>query len=149
MSRVLLIQGANMEHLGHRQPELYGRTTAAELDAMLDAEAVRRGMDLRIRYTNVEGEAISWIYEAERADVDGLLMNPAGFLHAGYALRDCLQGVALPYVEVHMTNLDRRGFHSVVAIAAVGVVEGFGLHSYVLGLDALLECLRERERYHA
>ena len=79
---ILLIQGANMEWLGHRQPELYGTTTAAELDAIVRAEAKRHGVDLDIVYTNLEGEAISRIYAAARAGVDGLLMNPAGFLYA-------------------------------------------------------------------
>lgn len=141
MTSLLLIQGANMEHLGKRQPELYGSTTAAELNAMLCDEAASRGIALDIRYTNLEGEAIGWIYEADRASLDGLLMNPAGFLHAGYALRDCLRGVALPCVEIHMTNLDSRGFRSVTAEAAIGVVAGFGTDSYLLGLDAMLRHL--------
>ncbi|EDP64029.1 3-dehydroquinate dehydratase [alpha proteobacterium BAL199] len=72
-------------------------------------EARKYGQTLDIRYTNLEGEAIGWIYEAERGGTDGLLMNPAGFLYAGYALRDCIKAVSMPYVEVHMTNIDKRG----------------------------------------
>jgi 3-dehydroquinate dehydratase II len=142
---ILLVQGANMEWLGHREPELYGTTTAAELDAWLFEEAKSRGVDLGIRYTNVEGEAISWIYDAARGDVDGILINPAGFLHSGFALRDCLRGVALPVVEVHVTNLERRKLHSVTAEAADGCVTGFGLESYLVGLDGLLRLLRRRD----
>ncbi len=133
--KVLLIQGANMQALGKRDPALYGTITAAELDAHLIQHHPDDQLD--IRYTNTEGQAIDWIYEAERGDVDGLLMNPAGFLHAGYALRDCLQIVSMPYVEVHMTNIDRREFHSVTASAADGMITGLGVESYTLGIAAL------------
>jgi 3-dehydroquinate dehydratase II len=135
---LLLIQGANMEYLGKRQPELYGTTTAAELNAMLLQEANQRDVVLEIRYTNLEGEAISWIYDAERRGIDGLLINPAGFLYAGFALRDCLRGVKLPAIEIHMTNIERRGMHSVTAEAALGMIIGFGIGSYVVALDAMV-----------
>jgi 3-dehydroquinate dehydratase-2 len=92
VSGVLLVQGANMEYLGHREPEVYGTTTAAELDALLEREARLRGIELEIRYTNVEGEAIDLVYAAVRAGVDGLVMNPAGFLHAGPAFGHCRGG---------------------------------------------------------
>jgi len=141
----LLIQGANMEWLGNRQPELYGTTTAAELDAVVDAEADRLGVTLETSYTNIEGEAIDRIYRAARDGVDGLLMNPAGFLYAGYALRDCLRGVRLPYVEVHMTNIERREMRSVLAAEADGIVVGLGIDSYRFGLQALM-CVIERPR---
>jgi 3-dehydroquinate dehydratase-2 len=142
--RILLIQGANMEWLGLREPEIYGSTTAAELDQMLNAEADSRGVALEIRYTNAEGEAINLIYEAVRGGVDGLLMNPAGFHYNAYALRDCLRGTRIPYVEVHITNLDRRGMTSVLASEADGLVMGFGLDSYVLGLDGLMRVVAKR-----
>jgi 3-dehydroquinate dehydratase II len=136
--RLLLVQGANMEWLGLRQPELYGTTTAAELDAIMASEADRLGVDLDIAYTNLEGEAIDRIYRAARDGVDGLLMNPAGFLYAGYALRDCLRGVRIPYVEVHMTNIERRDMRSVLAGEADGLIVGLGLDSYRFGLEALV-----------
>jgi 3-dehydroquinate dehydratase-2 len=132
-----MIQGANMQFLGRREPHLYGSTTAKELDAILRRKARDLGMTLDIRYTNLEGVAITWIYEAVDSHCSGVLMNPAGFSHAGYALRDCLRAVPLPYVEVHMTNIDARGFHSVTAPSAQGIVAGFGVQSYVLGLEAL------------
>ena len=139
--KILLIQGANMEYLGLREPELYGRTTARELDALLQEEAARRSVDLAIRYTNIEGEAIGWIYEAARSGVAGLVMNPAGFLYAGYALRDCLRAVSLPYIEVHMTNIDRRGMRSITAPEAAGMITGLGIDSYRLALDAIQRLL--------
>jgi len=135
---LLLIQGANMEYLGRRQPELYGTTSAKELDALLRRSARRLGVGLDIRYTNAEGEAVSAILKADRAGIDGVLFNPAGFLHAGYALRDCLRSIRAPAIEIHMTNIEKRGYGSVTAEAAVGVIAGFGIDSYLLALEAMV-----------
>lgn len=142
MPSILLLQGPNMTYLGKRQPELYGSTSAAELDALLMRHAQSKGATLQIHYTHLEGEAIATIYRAVEQGVQGLVMNPAGFTHAGYALRDCLAAVPIPYIEVHMTNVEKRGIRSVLAGTAVGVIAGFGVQSYVLGLDAMLERLR-------
>lgn len=143
MENILLVQGANMNFLGRRQPEIYGRTTAAELDAMLLAHARANDYRLDIFYTNVEGEAIDRLYRAVDEGVQGLVMNPAGFNHAGYALRDCVVAMPFPYVEVHMTNIEKRGIRSVLAPVAVGSVCGFGVDSYRLGLEAMLRLLRK------
>lgn len=138
MQKILLIQGPNMSYLGRRQTEIYGTTSAAQLDAMLLAVARARKFKLDIFYTHSEADAIERIYAAADAGIDGLLMNPASFLFAGYALRDCLRAVPLPYVEVHMTNIEKRGIHSILVETAVGIIAGFGVRSYLLGLDALL-----------
>ncbi|MFM9039784.1 MAG: type II 3-dehydroquinate dehydratase [Betaproteobacteria bacterium] len=140
--KVLCLQGANMEYLGIRQPEIYGTTDLQTLHAMLLDEAKGLGIDLDIRVSNIEGEAIGWIYECDRAGYAGMLMNPAGFSYAGYALRDCLRGIRMPAVEVHMSNIERRAMKSVTAEACLGVVTGFGLRSYFHGLRALTERLR-------
>ena len=145
MPRILLIQGANMAYLGKRQPELYGTTTGAELDKLLLARAKARKCRLDIFYSHAEGEAIQRIYQANEDSVDGLLMNPAGLMYAGHALRDCLLAVRLPYVEVHMTNLEKRGKKSVLADVADGVIHGLGIQSYLLGLDALLGVIERRK----
>ena len=135
---ILLIQGANMEHLGRRLPELYGTTTAKELDSIVRRRARELGIGLQILYTNTEGEAVSAIYKAERAGVGGIIYNPAGFLHAGHALRDCLKSIQSPAIEVHITNIEKRGVVSVTADAAVGMIAGFGIQSYLLALDAMV-----------
>jgi 3-dehydroquinate dehydratase-2 len=139
--KLLLIQGANMEYLGRRQPELYGQTTAKELDATLRRRARTLGVSLDILYTNTEGEAVTAIYKADRAGVDGVLFNPAGFLHAGHALRDCLKSISVPAIEIHMTNIEKRGRRSITAEAAIGVIAGFGIDSYLLALDAIVSRL--------
>ncbi len=144
MLKILLLQGPNMSRLGRRQPELYGKTTAAQLDAMLLRHAKSNGYRLDIFYTHSESEAIDRLYRAVDESIDGLAMNPAAFLFAGYALRDCLRAVPFPYVEVHMTNIEKRGIRSILAETAVGLVAGFGVQSYVLGLEGLLAHLRNR-----
>ena len=146
MKKILLVQGPNMSYLGKRQPELYGRTTAAQLDAMLRAHARAHRYALDIFYTHNEGEAIERLYRAVDQGIDGLVMNPAAFLFAGYGLRDCLRAVSFPYIEVHMTNIEKRGLHSILAETAVGMIAGFGVRSYVLGLEAMLGHLESLEK---
>lgn len=146
MTKILLIQGPNMSYLGRRQPELYGSTTAAELDGRLRAHARAHKYGLDIFYTHSEGDAIARLYRAVDERVDGLVMNPAAFLYAAYALRDCLRAVPFPYVEVHMTNTEKRGLRSILAETAVGFIAGFGVQSYVLGLEALLGHLQAKRR---
>jgi 3-dehydroquinate dehydratase-2 len=136
--KLLLLQGANMAALGRRQPGLYGTMTARQLDALLRRQARRLGVSLDILYTNCEGEAVSALYRAERDGVGGVLLNPAGFLQAGHALADCLKAIKAPAIEIHMTNIEKRGRRSVTASAAVGTIAGFGVASYVLALDAMV-----------
>ena len=140
---ILVLQGANMARLGKRQPEIYGTTTAAELDDIMHRHAASRGYALEIFYTHIEGEAIERVYRAVDDGIDGLVINPAGFLHSGFALRDCLRSFNPPLVEVHMSNIDKRGLHSVTAEAARGVVAGFGIRSYLMGLDAVAHLISE------
>ncbi|MBV8425520.1 MAG: type II 3-dehydroquinate dehydratase [Candidatus Eremiobacteraeota bacterium] len=142
-TRILLVQGPNLSYLGKREPQIYGTTTAAEIDAMCQEHARKHGYAIEIFYTHVEGEAIGRIYAAVEGGVNGLVMNPAAMIFAGYALRDCLRAIPIPYVEVHLTNIDQRGMKSLTAETARGMITGFGPHSYVLGLDAMLELLKK------
>ena len=141
MRSILLVQGANLVYLGKREPEIYGPTTPQELDAMLQDHSKAKGYLLDIFYTNIEGEAINRIYQAASSGVDGLVMNPAGFSYAGHALKDCIKGARLPYVEVHISNIEKRGISSVLASVAEGAIFGFGMYSYILGLEAMLHIL--------
>ena len=142
--KILLVQGANMTYLGRRQPEIYGTTSAAELDAMLFAHANNNGFELEMFYSNIEGEAINRLYRAVDEGFDGLVMNPAGFGYAGYALRDCLAALPFPYIEVHMTNIEKRDIQPITRGVAKGVIFGFGIQSYFLGLDAMRDLLSRR-----
>ena len=142
MARILLIQGANMAALGKRRPEVYGSETAAALDARLRAQAERLGVGLDIFYTHVEGEAVGRLWRGVDEGIGGLVMNPAGFSHSGYALRDAILDCdGLPYIEVHISNIEKRGIRSVLASAALGVIAGFGLDGYRLALEAMAERL--------
>ena len=144
MPTIWVLQGANLNLLGIRQPEIYGRTSAAELDERIRAYARERKCAVEIHYTNLEGEMINLVHRAHFERVDALVMNPAGFTHAGFALRDALLGVQVPCVEVHISNLYKRGFQSAIGEASLGVIMGFGLDGYLLGIDAALRLLAGR-----
>ena len=146
MTKILLIQGANMAWLGRRQPEIYGTTTANQLDQDLQAHAAKNSYDLEIFYTHLEGEAIGRVYQGVDESIDGLVMNPAGFTYRGEALRDCILACGgLPYIEVHISNLGKRDIKSALVSAADGMIMGFGLHGYVLALDGMLDLLKNNK----
>ena len=145
MPKILLLQGANLNYLGKREPHIYGTTSADELNAMLMAHAEANRYELEIFYTNIEGEAVDRIYAAADADTAGLVMNPAGFSYAGYALRDCLKATCIPYVEVHISNIETRGIRCILSDVSIGMVTGFGLDGYEMGLEAMLRILARRE----
>jgi 3-dehydroquinate dehydratase-2 len=146
MTRLLLVQGANMSRLGTRSPSNYGNMFPAEFDAVLSGYAKEIGFDLEIFYTNIEGEAINRIYEAADRGVAGLLMNPGGFTRGGYALRGCIKEAGMPYVEIHCKAHTGPGAHSVTGESATGMVTGFGPDSYWVGLDAMKRLLAARSR---
>lgn len=143
MTRILVLQGANLNWLGIREPEVYGKTTAPELDEMLRGHAAKHGYDIEIVYSNIEGEAIERLQAAHRDGVDAIVLNPGGFSYAAYALRDCMLGIKVPVVEIHLTNHYARNIQSVTAAAAKGVILGLGLDGYFCALEAALRIARK------
>jgi len=144
--RVAVLNGPNLNLLGTREPALYGSTTLAEIEAQLRAIGAELGVDVLFSQHNGEGELVSEIH-ALRGRADGALINAGAYSHSSLAIRDAFTGVALPFIEVHLTNVyarepERR--HSVLAAAAVGVVCGFGADGYELALRGLVRVLATR-----
>jgi 3-dehydroquinate dehydratase-2 len=142
--RIGVVHGPNLNLLGTREPEKYGRTTLEEVEASLRELAAELGAEVEFHQSNHEGALVDHV-QAAAARVDGFVVNAGAYTHTSVALADALAGVARPYVEVHLTNLAaRESFRrrSYLAAGAVGVVSGFGANSYRLGLRALVEHLR-------
>ena len=127
--------------LGLRQPEIYGRESLADIQAMVQAESERLGVVADFRQSNHEGVLIDWLHEA-RAAVDAIVINPAGLTHTSVALMDALAATEKPIVELHLSNIHRREsfrHHSYVSLVATGVICGLGPYGYVLALRAAYE----------
>jgi len=138
MANLLLLNGPNLGLLGHREPEVYGRTTLADIEAQLREQAADFGHSLEAFQSDAEHELIERVHAA-RGSVDFILFNPAAFTHTSVALRDALLAVEVPFVEVHLSNVaSREDFRqrSFFADIAVGTVAGFGVASYELALTA-------------
>lgn len=138
--KVAVVHGPNLRLLGRREPEVYGSDTLAEVNLMLSTLAAELDVELQIFQSNHEGELVDYIDDASR-EVDGFLINPGAFTHTSIALRDALTGVNRPFVEVHLSNTagrERFRRHSYLSGVAAGVVYGFGVQSYLLGLRGLV-----------
>jgi 3-dehydroquinate dehydratase-2 len=146
MPKILVIQGANMHLLGVRQPEIYGTTTAAELDAMIRNYAAERQVEVEIFYTNSEAELIERTCGAAEAGFDAIVCNTGSFCYASYPIRDCFATMKIPVIEVHMSNQLARGIHSVTGAGAKGVIMGFGHDTYLIGIDVALRAATKRQR---
>jgi 3-dehydroquinate dehydratase-2 len=143
--RVLVLSGPNLDRLGKREPEIYGKATLAEVHERIAAAATLRKVLVDCRQSNHEGALIDWIGTAADDGFSGILINPGALTHSSYALYDALKGSPLPTIEVHLSNPDaREAFrkNSLVAPACVGRVAGFGAASYTLALTGLLDRLQ-------
>lgn len=139
MSRFLLLNGPNLKLLGEREPEVYGRTTLAEIESRLTALAEEAGDVIACFQSDAEHELVTRIHAAREEGVELILFNPAAFTHTSVALRDALLAVGIPFIEIHLSNVAaREGFRqlSYFADIAIGTVTGFGVTSYELALIA-------------
>ena len=143
MMKILVLHGPNLNLLGLREPDVYGRVTLDDINARLNELARSRDATLTILQSNHEGILIDAIQDA-RMWANGILINPGGFTHTSVALRDAISAVALPAVEAHLSNVYAREpfrHHSYIAPVCVGSIAGFGWRSYTLGLTALLDAI--------
>lgn len=142
--RIGVLHGPNLNLLGRREPELYGQATLEDLDAEIHREATRLGVEVETFQSNVEGVLVDRIHETA-GHVAGFVINAGAYTHTSVALRDALVGVGRPFVEVHLSNLQAREpfrHESLLAPKALGAIMGFGVESYLLGLQGLVSHLR-------
>jgi 3-dehydroquinate dehydratase-2 len=145
IQRIAILNGPNLNLLGTREPEIYGRRTLAEIETECRRFGKERGLEIEFRQSNHEGELIDWIQEA-REQAAAIIINPAGFTTTSIALLDALLMFEGPIVEVHLSNIHRREafrHKSYVSLAATGVICGLGARGYLLALDAVADLLAE------
>ena len=143
MLRLLVLHGPNLNLLGTREKSIYGTTTLRAVDAAITRFARQEQFDVTIRQSNLEGELVTWIQEA-KGRFDGIVINPAGYTHTSIAIRDAIAAVAVPTVEVHLSNIHQREefrHKSFVAGVALAQISGFGPSGYLLALRGLAEHL--------
>ncbi|AWZ21707.1 3-dehydroquinate dehydratase [Roseovarius sp. TM1035] len=140
MTALLFLNGPNLNLLGTRQPEVYGHTTLADIETMCQDAARQRGVTLAFFQSNHEGALLDQIHAA-RGTYDGIILNAGAYTHTSVALMDAISSVAIPTIELHLSNVHAREafrHQSYIARVAVGVICGFGAQGYVLALDAML-----------
>ncbi|MEE2829299.1 MAG: type II 3-dehydroquinate dehydratase [Myxococcota bacterium] len=145
--KILVLHGPNLNLLGRREPEIYGELCLAEIDQALTERAGARGVELQVLQSNREGVLVDALHRAMGDDTEAVILNAAGYTHTSVALRDAVVACGIPVIEVHLSNTAaREGFRrrSLLAPVAVGTIAGFGLESYLLGLDAAIAAVRKR-----
>jgi len=136
---IFVLNGPNLNLLGTREPEIYGRETLDDIAAAMSDRAGELGVTLDIRQSNHEGHLIDWLQEAGVSGAKAVILNPGGYTHTSVAIRDAVAAIDVPVIEVHLSNPDaREGFRrrSLIATVAKGSIKGFGAQSYMLALDA-------------
>jgi 3-dehydroquinate dehydratase-2 len=141
MSRILILNGPNLNLLGTREPDVYGKDPLADINNKLEQRAKKAGHELSTFQSNAEHELIERIHQAKKESVDYIIINPAAFTHTSVALRDALLGVNIPFIEIHLSNVHKREEfrqHSYFSDIATGVISGMGAQGYELALDAAI-----------
>lgn len=144
--RILIIHGPNLDLLGKREPDIYGKITLEKINEALQKEAESQKVELEIFQSAHEGEIVEEIGKADQW-ADAIVINPAGYTHTSVAIRDAILAVGIPTVEVHLSNIYKREefrHKSLIAPAAVGQISGFGVYSYLLGLQAAVHLLEDK-----
>jgi 3-dehydroquinate dehydratase-2 len=138
--KVLFLNGPNLNLLGTREPEVYGRLTLADIEAQVRARAAERKVKVDFRQSNIEGELVNWIQDA-KGKFRAIVINAAAYTHTSVALRDAISAVGVPTIEIHLSNIHSREefrHKSLIASVCSGQICGFGAKSYILGLEAAI-----------
>ncbi len=144
--RILFLNGPNLNLLGQREPEVYGRATLADIEAMVRQRADTLGVGVDFRQSNLEGDLVSWVQQA-KGQFDTIVLNAAAYTHTSIALRDAITAVGLPTIEVHLSNVQGREefrHKSFIAPVCSGLIAGFGPSSYLLALEASINVNAQR-----
>ena len=145
MKKILVIHGPNLNLLGQRETDVYGKTTLPEINAKLGDLAKKSGVELIILQSNHEGEIVDKIGRVSQESISAIVINPAGYTHTSVAIRDAVAAVKIPTIEVHLSNIHgREDFRqkSLVAPVCKGQISGFGVDSYLLGLQAAINLVK-------
>jgi 3-dehydroquinate dehydratase-2 len=144
MPVIFVLNGPNLNLLGTREPGIYGRTSLADIVCLLEERAAGLGVTIEARQSNHEGRLVEWLHEADRRSAAAILFNAGGYTHTSVALHDAIKVIAVPVIEVHLSNPHAREsfrHHSFIAPAAAGTVAGFGADSYLIALEAAVSMI--------
>jgi 3-dehydroquinate dehydratase-2 len=136
--KILFVNGPNLNLLGQREPEIYGRTTLADIEAKVRERGKKLGAEIEFRQSNLEGELVNWVQEA-KGKHDVIVLNAAAYTHTSIALRDAIVAASVPTIEIHLSNVHAREefrHKSLIAPVCAGQIVGFGVNSYILAVEA-------------
>lgn len=141
--KILFLNGPNLNLLGQREPQVYGKTTLADIETLVTKHALAAAVEIDFRQSNSEGELVGWIQNA-KGQFDAIVLNAAAYTHTSIALRDAIAATGVHTVEIHLSNIHAREefrHKSVIAAVCRGQIAGFGTHSYILGLEAAINII--------
>jgi len=146
---IYVLNGPNLNLLGTREPQIYGRATLKDVETLCRKTADAHGLALEFRQSNHEGEIVDWIHEAGARKAAGIVLNPAGFTHTSVSIHDAIKAVAVPVIETHISNIHAREpwrHHSYVSFVAKAIICGFGIQGYALAIDGVAAMARKAKR---
>ena len=146
---IYVLNGPNLNLLGTREPQIYGRATLKDVEALCRKAATAHGMAVEFHQSNHEGQIVDWVHEAGASRAVGIVLNPAGLTHTSVSVHDAIKAVSVPVVEVHITNIHAREpwrHHSYVSLVAKAVICGFGIEGYALAIEGIAAMPGKRKR---
>lgn len=147
--KILFLNGPNLNLLGRREPEVYGRSTLGDIEKTVRKRAAKLDAEIDFRQSNLEGELVNWIQEA-KGRFEVIVLNAAAYTHTSIALRDAIAAVEIPTIEIHLSNIHAREefrHRSLIAPVCTGQIAGFGAHSYILGLEAAINVIESKKAF--